>query len=738
MNSEGTNLKLRSRPRRARLFGSSAVLKKAFLAVIGAALWLANESGNAQSICAPLPFGAVAWWRANGDTLDSLANYAGTATSVTYTSGEVGEGFQFNGMDSDVQIPAASGLDIGQGNGLTIEAWINPDDLEGSRPIVEWSRTPGGPPYGVHLWMAHPTVGPGSIFANIVDTSGVWHVIQAPPETIKIGGYQHVAVTYDYGSGQAFLYVNGNAVVMENFGSFTPQTGYDLHIGSRPFGDANSGVFSGGIDEVTLYDHALSDTEIMQIYTAASAGKCAAGAPFIVSAPANASAFVNQEVAMRVAAGGSAPLAYQWKFNGADLPGATDALLDFTSVQLSNAGHYSVFITNVYGWTNTSVATLSVAVVGIYGDGLLLTNTQYNFDVPVTISLSNQFPNGLSFYTLDGSPPDFNSTQYTNPFVVSNTVRVRTLGYSPDFLESAETDVLILFLPKYTLTITNSPGGNVSVDPIQPLYLSNTVVNLTATPAPGWTFLQWTGDFSGTNANVSLAVTRREFVHAVFGTKLTATIAGGGSVLVDPPGGLYPYGTVVRLTAVPEPGNYFGLWGNAASGSSNPLRFQVTNATPVVSSLFAPVPSGKASLTVVPEGNGQATISPQANLVNLGATVSITATPDPGQYFMGWSGDAGGAQNPLTLAVTTNRIIYANFTHSSRLILSTRLDDLDLEGIGLTLLGDYGASYELDSSVDLRSWTNFITITNYYGATHIFDPNGGLLPQRFYRSVLLP
>jgi uncharacterized repeat protein (TIGR02543 family) len=48
----------------------------------------------------------------------------------------------------------------------------------------------------------------------------------------------------------------------------------------------------------------------------------------------------------------------------------------------------------------------------------------------------------------------------------------------------------------------------------------------------------------------------------------------------------------------------------------------------------------------------------------------LTAQPFPGQAFLGWSGDASGTQNPLTVAVTTNLTITATFTHRLGLAIS--------------------------------------------------------------------
>ena len=63
-----------------------------------------------------------------------------------------------------------------------------------------------------------------------------------------------------------------------------------------------------------------------------------------------------------VSALGKAPLGFQWRLNGTNLPGATLASLTVTNVQLTNTGNYSVIVSNIYGNTTSVLATLSIAL----------------------------------------------------------------------------------------------------------------------------------------------------------------------------------------------------------------------------------------------------------------------------------------------------------------------------------------------------------------------------------------
>lgn len=53
---------------------------------------------------------------------------------------------------------------------------------------------------------------------------------------------------------------------------------------------------------------------------------------------------------------------------------------------------------------------------------------------------------------------------------------------------------------------------------------------------------------------------------------LTVNVGGSGSVTLDPAGGVYNSGTLVTLTAIPDPGWQFGSWAGDADGSQNPVE----------------------------------------------------------------------------------------------------------------------------------------------------------------------
>ena len=76
--------------------------------------------------------------------------------------------------------------------------------------------------------------------------------------------------------------------------------------------------------------------------------------------PADAVAVQGRPITLTSAAAGSPPLAYQWYFGAAAIPGATDSSYAIAAAAFTNAGAYQVLVANQANSTNSRVATLTV------------------------------------------------------------------------------------------------------------------------------------------------------------------------------------------------------------------------------------------------------------------------------------------------------------------------------------------------------------------------------------------
>ncbi|MCX6876739.1 MAG: chitobiase/beta-hexosaminidase C-terminal domain-containing protein [Verrucomicrobia bacterium] len=354
----------------------------------------------------------------------------------------------------------------------------------------------------------------------------------------------------------------------------------------------------------------------------------------------------------------------------------------------------------------------------------------------LTVTMQTTFASGTILYTLDGSAPSLGSKLYTGALTVNRSCTVRAVAYSSDFSSQMQSPPLaVVIVP--TLTATTAGGGSVSVQPPDGSYASGSMATLTATPVAGWTFLQWLGDASGTDPVTSVQMSRNKCVQAVFGTAVNTTTVGSGTIRQDPVAAFYPYGTRIRFSGLPASGNYLAFWGNAVTSTDNPLDFPVTTPNPTVTAVFQPLGIGRFALALVAEGGGKVAATPAANRYNSGASVRVTAQPDVGQDFVGWSGDAAGSINPLTVAMNQNKTITAVFTKRPGLRVDTSPEGLVEEGCRLTLTGEFGKQYEILGSADLVNWIQAGTLTNVYGTSQFTDGEATNLPRRFYRAAML-
>src|SRR5690606_30541649 len=83
-------------------------------------------------------------------------------------------------------------------------------------------------------------------------------------------------------------------------------------------------------------------------------------APTITTPPQSVAVYAEEAAEFSVAASGTAPLFFQWRFNGVDIPGATNNDFALPQVQAENIGNYSVLVSNAAGSVISAAATLTL------------------------------------------------------------------------------------------------------------------------------------------------------------------------------------------------------------------------------------------------------------------------------------------------------------------------------------------------------------------------------------------
>jgi hypothetical protein len=304
----------------------------------------------ASTTNADLSTGLVAYFPFGGNANDASGNgNNGTVSNATLTSdrfGNANSAYSFNGANAYIDVPDSTSLHIS--SNFTLSAWIyqSAADQSGYRIIDKvlagtpagftfdtWGNGSGG--HTLRLQAAAPT-NPNVLGATAYSLLS-WH---------------HVVAVVSGSNGWVYLdgIVNGTGIVGN-----IPINTLDLYIG-RPH---PNGVewFNGKIDDVRIYNRALSATEIGQLYT------LGATAPMITVQPQGQAIQAGSNVTLTVIAVSALPLSYQWLSNGQSIPGATNATLTLSSVTSTNTGSYSVTVANAVSSVTSATAYLGVLAV---------------------------------------------------------------------------------------------------------------------------------------------------------------------------------------------------------------------------------------------------------------------------------------------------------------------------------------------------------------------------------------
>ena len=249
------------------LTGGSAIITATAESVTGSATLLV-----AQPQCVAAPAGLVGWWTGDGNTVDIAGNNSATLQNgATYGSGKVGQAFSFAGAGASILVNSP----IYSPTAGTVTLWFLPTGagtLTGS--FDGTNRTPG-----------FSLDANGNLSWEFGDLSGqaLGHV--------NFNQWSHIALTYSSSSGSnsevtVNVYLNGSlaasAIASQN-SSWYPQIAFGAYLG------AQQPSFSGLIDEVSVFNQALSTAQIQQVYGAFSGGMCKPTLQTVAVSPVNPS-----------------------------------------------------------------------------------------------------------------------------------------------------------------------------------------------------------------------------------------------------------------------------------------------------------------------------------------------------------------------------------------------------------------------------------------------------------------
>ena len=175
---------------------------------------------------------------------------------------------------------------------------------------------------------------------------------------------------------------------------------------------------------------------------------------------------------------------------------------------------------------------------------------------------------------------------------------------------------------------------------------------------------------------IKLVMDRDKAVTAHFASGATLRLLSTGGGFVDINGNLRPVphsetfvpNTAVTLTVVPLPGIEFSGWGGAITGSASPVTLTMdSDKTAAV--------TFTAALTMTVSGSGTVTADPAGPKYVFNTVVSLTAVPDAGRVFDGWSGAVTGTAPAISLTMDAAKAITASFNPISYTVSLTVVPD---------------------------------------------------------------
>jgi len=211
--------------------------------------------------CAAPPAGMVGWWPGDGSANDIKgSNHGALQNGATFGTGKVGQAFSFDGVDDYASAPFT------QTGPFTVDLWAKANVGCQSE-------------FRSLLASAYPGNFPENTFQIDFDGAGNYRFRATGASTLHLTigpasvNFQHIAVTYD--GSVVRTYRNGQ---LTNSGTWTGAalTFTTLRIGMNR---GDGAPFNGLVDEVEVFNRALSQSEIQAIAKAGSAGKCKNRAP---------------------------------------------------------------------------------------------------------------------------------------------------------------------------------------------------------------------------------------------------------------------------------------------------------------------------------------------------------------------------------------------------------------------------------------------------------------------------
>jgi parallel beta-helix repeat protein len=254
--------------------------------LIGERTYTMTLSGSPATVS-----GVVSLWRGEGNANDSIGtNHATLNGSVTYAPGLVGQAFSFNGTNGYVALPDNVFPIPTSGTGTTpfsFEVWFKVAPGGGGVILSQQESSPYGTAGG---YVPAIYIGTdGRLRVSLFWRNSTTPVVTFPASLTDSDRFHHLVVTFDGAREKTYLdgtLGSDNAFAQTGYGAgnYRYSLGTGNTAGSWPSNNGGYDNFNGLIDEPSLYNRALTQTEAQALFLAGNEGKAELGSLVVTRA----------------------------------------------------------------------------------------------------------------------------------------------------------------------------------------------------------------------------------------------------------------------------------------------------------------------------------------------------------------------------------------------------------------------------------------------------------------------
>lgn len=219
-------------------------------------------SSMLKAVISTLGTGLYAVYKAESNANNSLGTYNGTAQGgLTYTAGKSGNAFTFNGTNAFVSLPNGSLSSLG--TSFSFSLWVNPTAISGIASMINTYTSTGG---NKGFYTRYTSGGGVETYAFNSSGTAIINGAGTLGGTISAGVWQMITITLD--GSNIRTYKNG---YLENTTGYSGVIAFDTttypSIGCLHYAPLTYAYFvNGKIDEVNIWNRALTSTEITDLY----------------------------------------------------------------------------------------------------------------------------------------------------------------------------------------------------------------------------------------------------------------------------------------------------------------------------------------------------------------------------------------------------------------------------------------------------------------------------------------